>query len=166
MKTKHIALYGLFLAIAVVANYIEHLIPLPFIFPGVKLGLANAVGLIVLYYLGKKSYAFFGILRVLLSAVLFTGFGSTFMIALGGTIVATIFSILVCSVTKASIYGISATGAVFHGLGQVLVVSLLYGTIQMMWYMLVLVVSGAITGVLMAIVTSLLIKKLPERLVV
>ena len=166
MKTKHIALYGLFLAIAVVANYIEHLIPLPFIFPGVKLGLANAVGLIVLYYLGKKSYAFFGILRVLLSAVLFTGFGSTFMIALGGTIVATIFSILVCSVTKAYIYGISATGAVFHGLGQVLVVSLLYGTIQMMWYMLVLVVSGAITGVLMAIVTSLLIKKLPERLVV
>ena len=166
MKTKHIALYGLFLAIAVVANYIEHLIPLPFIFPGVKLGLANAVGLIVLYYLGRKSYAFFGILRVLLSAVLFTGFGSTFMIALGGTIVATIFSILVCSITKASIYGISATGAVFHGLGQVLVVSILYGTIQMMWYMLVLVVSGAITGVLMAIVTSLLIKKLPERLVV
>ena len=166
MKTKHIALYGLFLAIAVVANYIEHLIPLPFIFPGVKLGLANAVGLIVLYYLGKKSYAFFGLLRVLLSAVLFTGFGSTYMIALGGTIVATIFSILVSSVTKASIYGISATGAVFHGLGQVLVVSLLYGTIQMMWYMLVLVVSGAITGVLMAIVTSLLIKKLPERLVV
>ena len=88
------------------------------------------------------------------------------MIALGGTIVATIFSILVCSVTKASIYGISATGAVFHGLGQVLVVSILYGTIQMMWYMLVLVISGAITGVLMAIVTSLLIKKLPERLVV
>ena len=166
MKTKHIALYGLFLAIAVVANYIEHLIPLPFIFPGVKLGLANSVGLIVLYYLGKKSYAFFGILRVLLSAVLFTGFGSTFMIALGGTIVATAFSILVCSVTKASIYGISATGAVFHGLGQVLVVSILYGTIQMMWYMLVLVISGAITGVLMAIVTSLLIKKLPERLVV
>ena len=165
MKTKHIALYGLFLAIAVVANYIEHLIPLPFIFPGVKLGLANSVALIVLYYLGKKSYAFFGILRVLLSAVLFTGFGSTFMIALGGTIVATIFSILVCSVTKASIYGISATGAVFHGLGQVLVVSILYGTIQMMWYMLVLVISGAITGVLMAIVTSLLIKKLPERLV-
>ena len=166
MKTKHIALYGLFLAIAVVANYIEHLIPLPFIFPGVKLGLANAVGLIVLYYLGRKSYAFFGILRVLLSAVLFTGFGSTFMIALGGTIVATIFSILVSSVTKASIYGISATGAVFHGLGQVLVVSILYGTIQMMWYMLILVVSGAITGVLMAIVTSLLISKLPKRLLI
>ena len=80
MKTKHIALYALFLAIAVIANYIEHLIPLPFMYPGVKLGLANAVGLIVLYYLGRKAYSVFGILRVLLSAVLFTGFGSSFLL--------------------------------------------------------------------------------------
>lgn len=165
MKVKHIALYGLFLALAVIANYIEHLIPIPFIYPGVKLGLANAVGLIVLYYLGRKSYATFGILRVLLSAVLFTGFGSSFFISLGGTILATIITIVLVSFTKSSIYGFSAAGAVFHGLGQVLVVSLLYGTIQMMWYMLILVVSGVITGVLMAIVTSLLISKLPERLI-
>ena len=121
MKVKNIALYALFLALAVIANYIEHLIPLPFIFPGVKLGLANSVGLIVLYYLGRKPYAVFGILRVLLSG-LFTGFGSSFFIALGGTIVATIITILVSSFTKSSIFGVSASGAVFHGLGQVLVV--------------------------------------------
>ena len=164
MKVKNIALYALFLALAVIANYIEHLIPLPFIFPGVKLGLANYVGLIVLYYLGRKPYAVFGILRVLLSG-LFTGFGSSFFIALGGTIVATIITILVSSFTKSSIFGVSASGAVFHGLGQVLVVSLLYGTIQMVWYMLVLVISGIITGLLMATVTALLIKRLPENFI-
>ena len=164
MKVKNIALYALFLALAVIANYIEHLIPLPFIFPGVKLGLANSVGLIVLYYLGRKPYAVFGILRVLLSG-LFTGFGSSFFIALGGTIVATIITILVATLTKSSIFGVSASGAVFHGLGQVLVVSLLYGTIQMVWYMLVLVISGIITGVLMATVTALLIKRLPENFI-
>ena len=164
MKVKNIALYALFLALAVIANYIEHLIPLPFIFPGVKLGLANSVGLIVLYYLGRKPYAVFGILRVLLSG-LFTGFGSSFFIALGGTIVATIITILVSSFTKSSIFGVSASGAVFHGLGQVLVVSLLYGTIQMVWYMLVLVISGIITGLLMATVTALLIKRLPENFI-
>ena len=165
MKTKHIALYALFLAIAVIANYIEHLIPLPFMYPGVKLGLANAVGLIVLYYLGRKAYSVFGILRVLLSAVLFTGFGSSFLISLGGTILATSITILLVSVTKASIYGVSAGGAVFHGLGQVIVVSILYGTIQMLWYMLTLVISSVITGCLMAFLTSLIIKKLPEKLV-
>lgn len=165
MKVKHISLYALFLAIAVIANYIEHLIPLPFMYPGVKLGLANAVGLIVLYYLGRKSYALFGVLRVLLSAILFSGFGSTFLIALGGTVLATSITILLVSVTKASIYGVSAGGAVFHGLGQVIVVSILYGTIQMLWYMLTLVISSVITGCLMAFITSLIIKKLPEKLV-
>ena len=165
MKTKHIALYALFLAIAVIANYIEHLIPIPFVYPGVKLGLANAVGLIVLHYLGRKSYAAFGLLRVLLSAVLFTGFGSSFLISLGGTILATLITILVSSFTKTSIYGISASGAVCHGLGQVLVVSLLYGTIQMVYYMFVIVISSLITGVLMALVSSLIIRKLPEKLI-
>lgn len=165
MKTKHIALYALFLAIAVIANYIEHLIPLPFIYPGVKLGLANAVGLIVLYYLGRKAYSLFGIIRALLSAVLFTGFGSSFLISLGGTILATLITILLSSFTKASIYGVSASGAVLHGLGQVLVVSLLYGTIQMVWYMFVIVISSVITGILMALVTSLIINKLPENLI-
>lgn len=165
MKTKHISLYGLFLAIAVIANYIEHLIPIPFIYPGVKLGLSNAVGLIVLYYLGRRSYSFFGILRVLLSAILFTGFGSSFFISLGGTILATLITIILVSFTKTSIYGFSASGAVFHGLGQVLVVSLLYGTIQMVWYMFILLISGIITGILMALVTSLIIQKLPENLI-
>ena len=53
----------------------------------------------------------------------------------------------------------------FHGLGQVIVVSILYGTIQMLWYMLTLVISSVITGCLMAFITSLIIKKLPEKLV-
>ena len=165
MKTKHISIYALFLAFGVIANYIEHLLPLPFMFPGVKLGLSNAVGLIILYYLGTKSYAFFGVLRVVLSSLLFTGFGSAFFIALGGTICASIITIILISTTKASIYGLSASGAVFHGLGQIIVVSFLYGTIQMLWYMLILAVSGVITGILMAFVSSLLISKLPKKLI-
>ena len=165
MKTKHIALYALFLAIGVIANYIEHLLPLPFMFPGVKLGLSNAVGLIVLYYLGTKSYAFFGVLRVSLSALLFTGFGTAFLISLGGTLLASLITILLVNLTKSSLYGISASAAVFHGLGQVFVVSFLYSTIQMIWYMVVLTISGIITGILMAFVTVLLIKKLPKKLI-
>lgn len=165
MKTRDIALYALLLAIAVVANYIEHLIPLPFIYPGVKLGLANAVGLIVLYYQGRRAYSIFGILRVLLAGVLFNGFGSTFLISLGGTILATIITIVLVSFTKTSIYGVSASGAVFHGLGQVLVVCILYGTIQIVSYTLIIIISSIITGILMALVTALLIKKIPSKLI-
>ena len=165
MKIKSIARYSLFLAVAIIANYVEHLIPLPFVFPGVKLGLANSIGLLVLYYFDRKSYAIFGLLRVLISAVLFVGFGSSFMISLGGTICATLVTILLVSFTKSSVYGISATAAVFHGVGQVIVVSMLYNTVQMMWYVFILSISGIVTGILMAGVTSMLIKKLPNQLI-
>ena len=113
----------------------------------------------------KILYLFFGVLRVVLSGLLFTQFGSAFFIALGGTICASIITIILISTTKTSIYGLSASGAVFHGLGQIIVVSFLYGTLQMGWYMIILVVSGIITGVLMAFVTVLLINKLPKKLI-
>jgi len=165
MKTRHLTIYALMLALGVIANYIEHLIPLPFLFPGVKLGLANSIGLVVLHYMGRKSYLLFGLMRVLLSALLFTGFGSTFMISLGGVICASFITLLVVTLTKSSIYGISAAGAVFHGLGQIFVVCILYQTIQMLYYMLILTISGIITGLLMAFVASLLLLKLPKNLI-
>ena len=43
MKTKELVKYALFLTVAVIASYIEHLVPLPFLFPGAKLGLANSI---------------------------------------------------------------------------------------------------------------------------
>ena len=41
---------AIFLAIGIVLNIIETLIPLPIAIPGVRLGLANTMGLIILYY--------------------------------------------------------------------------------------------------------------------
>ena len=105
MSSKDLARYSIFLAIAVIFSYIEHLVVLPFIFPGAKLGLANAVGLIILYIYGRDKYILFGLLRVLLSALLFTGFGSTFLISLGGNVLASLITILLVSNKNISIYG-------------------------------------------------------------
>ena len=62
MKTKELVRFAIFLAAAVVASYIEHLIPLPMLFPGAKLGLANALSLIILFYFGRQKYFIFGLL--------------------------------------------------------------------------------------------------------
>ena len=61
MKTKQITRYAILLAIAIILNWVEHIIPLPMI-PGVKLGLANAIGMLCLYYLGRKAFISFGFL--------------------------------------------------------------------------------------------------------
>lgn len=162
MKSKDLARYSILLAIAFIFSYIEHLVSIPFIFPGAKLGLANAVGLIVLYIYGRGKYFIFGLLRVLLSAVMFTGFGSTFFISLGGNILASLITILVVSSKNISIYGISICGSIFHGLGQVIVVAFLYKTIQMVDYVVVLTISGVITGLLMALIVNIILTKIPK----
>ena len=162
MSSKDLARYSIFLAIAVIFSYIEHLVVLPFIFPGAKLGLANLVGLIILYIYGRNKYFVFGLLRVLLSALLFTGFGSTFLISLGGNILASLITIILVNNKNISIYGLSINGAIFHGLGQVIIVAFLYNTIQMIDYIVVLSISGIISGTLMAIIVNIILTKIPK----
>ncbi len=162
MKTKQITRFGLLLAIGVMLNYIETLIPLPFMFPGAKLGLANAIGLIVLYYFGAKYYFGFGILRIVLTALLWSGFGTAFLISLSGSIIASIITILFYRTEKFSIFGLSVAGAVFHGIGQTMMVSIIYETIYMMSYVAILTVSGVISGILIAIVCVNFIKRAPK----
>lgn len=164
MKVRDLVKYAIFLAVAVIFSYIEHLIPLPFLFPGAKLGLANAVGLIILYIYGKEKYIVFGLLRVLLSALLFSGFGTTFLISLGGNILVSLITMLLTFNKKISIYGISVNGAIFHGIGQILVVSIIYQTVQMFNYVIILSISGIISGLLMAVIVSLLLRKIPKSL--
>jgi heptaprenyl diphosphate synthase len=162
MKSKDLARYSILLAIAFIFSYIEHLVTIPFIFPGAKLGLANAVGLIVLYIYGRDKYFVFGLLRVLLSAVMFTGFGSTFFISLGGNILASLITVLLVSNKHISVYGISINGSIFHGLGQVIVVAIIYKTVQMIDYVVILTISGVITGLLMAFIVNIILTKIPK----
>ena len=48
--TRKIVRLALFLAIGIVLNIVESVIILPYMMPGVRLGLANTMGLIVLYF--------------------------------------------------------------------------------------------------------------------
>ena len=165
MKVKHITRYAILLALAVILNWVEHIIPLPTL-PGIKLGLANAIGILCLYYLGSKSYISFGFLRVLLASLLFGTFlGTSFWISLGGMVLASITTLLLAKFSKVSIYGISIAAAIMHGLGQVLVVAILYQTAYIISYVLILTVTGSITGALVAYLSTLIIKRVPNRLV-
>ena len=47
-QTKHLALYGMLSALALVLGYVEAMIPAFFAVPGMKLGLTNLVVLVAL----------------------------------------------------------------------------------------------------------------------
>ena len=63
---KTTSLLAIFLALAILLNYIENFIPVIIPIPGVKLGLANTMGLIVLYFFGRGEYGLLGFFRVLI----------------------------------------------------------------------------------------------------
>ena len=164
-KTNKMVKISLLLAIALIINFLESLVPLPLPLPGVKLGLANCIGLVVLYLYSEKDYVVFNVLKVFMVALLRTGFGTSFFIGLSGTILATIFTLIFYKFSKASIYGLSVIGAVFHALGQVLMVVLLYNSIYMINYLVVLEITSVISGLLTAFVASITLQKLPKRMI-
>ena len=162
-RTKKIVRLSLFLALGVVLNIIESMLPVLIPIPGVKLGIANTVGLIVLYYYGPKEYTLIGFLRVILVALLRTGIGSiSFMLSLSGWFISTLFVLLVNLFKKVSVYGLSMSSAVMHGVGQVVMYTIISSVPEMINYLPILIVSGIISGNVLALLCSELLKKLDK----
>ena len=163
-NTNKLVRISLLLAIAFVVNYLESLVPLPIPLPGVKIGLANCIGLMVLYCFNSKDFVYFNILKVIMIALLRTGFGTAFFISTIGTLLSTCMTLLVYKLTKASIYGLSIVGALFHSLGQVLMVMVLYNSIYMINYLPLLEIISIISGCLTAFISAKVLEKLPKKL--
>jgi len=163
-STNKLVKMALLLSFALVINFLESLVPLPIPLPGVKIGLANCIGLMVLFCFGKKDYIFFNILKVLMVALLRTGFGTAFFISVLGTLLSTSATLLVHTFTKASIYGLSIIGALFHSLGQVLMVMLLYNNVYFINYLPILEIVSIISGCLTAFISANVLQRLPKGL--
>ena len=152
---------AIFLAMGIVLNIIESLIPIPLPFPGIRLGIANTMTLIVLYFYSPKEYVLLGILRVFIVGLLRTGIGSiSFILSLSGWFLSSAFALILYFIHKSSIYGLSIIAAMFHQVGQIIMVCILYQLPSAMNYLPVLLLSGAISGGLVAYLSSLILKLL------
>ena len=158
MKTRRITEYGMLLAISLVLAYLETLLPVRVAVPGVKLGLANVMTMLLLYNRGFRDTFFFMIIRVVLAGFLFSGVSGILYSFAGG-----VFSICIMSILKRfpifSVMGVSMAGAIFHNVGQILVAVFVVDNIHILYYLPVLCVTGTITGFLIGYLTFLLIKK-------
>ena len=146
MKSKA-AYFGVFIALALIFSYVETLIPIQVGIPGVKLGLANLVVVVVLYKMGVKEAYTLAVVRVILSGFLFGNLSLTVMVALKRT---KAFSLL----------GISAMGGVFHNVGQLIMAALVLESLSIGYYLPVLLISGLVTGILIGIISGEMLKRL------
>ena len=160
MNTKKISYLGLFSAIAIIFGYVESLIPVFAGIPGIKLGLANLSVLFILYRYSMKDAAFVSVARIFVIGFLFGNMNSILYSLVGAAL--SLFSMaLIRKLTDFSIYSISVTGGVMHNIGQLTVAMLVVESTSLMFYAPILMISGMITGLLIAMLTKEVLKRIP-----
>lgn len=141
---------GLFLALALICSYVESLIPFYFGIPGVKLGLANIVVVIMLYTANAKEAFIIAVLRIVLSGFLF---GNMFGIlySLAGGLLSFFVMYAVKRTKKFGVIPVSVCGGISHNIGQISVAALIVENYRIYGYLPVLLFSGILTGFLIGI---------------
>lgn len=155
--TRRLAYGALLLALALLLSYIEHLVPLSFVLPGMKVGLPNVAVMYAFFHLDKRSAAVISFLRVLLGSLLFGSAASLFFSLLGAAFSYAVLLLLSCA--PLGRVGISVGCAAAHGTGQILAATVLYGTsvISYLPYMLLAALPfGALCGLLLYMCERLL----------
>lgn len=161
-NVRRIASLALMAAISTGLHLIESLFPAIVPIPGFRLGLANIITLFVLYYYGGVSYVFTTALKLLLVALITSGFGITFLMSLSGSILSIIVSLLLYYLIKPSPYGLSITASLAHTIGQLFCYAIAFNTFFIFSYIIVLGPLALLSGGLMALFVSFLINRIPN----
>ena len=119
-RIRKTAFMGLFLALAMICSYIETLIPFSVGIPGIKLGLANIVVVLMLYSVGTKEALLVSLLRIVLVGILF-GNAFSILYSLSGGILSLLVMFLMKKTDKFSCVSVSITGGISHNIGQIIV---------------------------------------------
>ena len=162
---KKTAFCGLMLALALIASYVESLIPVPIPVPGIKLGVANSIVLILLYYANTKTAWGISVSRVILSGFLF-GSMSSILYSLSGAVLSLLIMTLAKKRDCFTMTGVSVAGGVSHNIGQLIMAYLVLESTAVWYYLPVLLVSGCITGSIIGILGKEIYKRIPREDVV
>jgi heptaprenyl diphosphate synthase len=161
---KRTAELGFYLAIALILSYVESLIPLSIGIPGIKLGLPNAVVVLLLHEKGTiKEAALVNALRIILSGFLF---GSLYSIlyALAGAVCSFIAMLVVRKLRCFTVIGVSVTGGVFHNIGQIAVAAFVVESTAVVYYLPFLMIAGTLTGAILGVVVMELVPYLQRSI--
>lgn len=159
---KNVAKYGVLIALACIFSWLETLIPFEMIgIPGVKLGLANLVVVVALYYMRPRDAFVISMVRIVLVSFSFGNpYGALYGFA-GG-----VLSFAVMAVIKKTklfgAFGTSLIGGIFHNVGQIVVAMIVVENVRISYYLPVLMISGAITGAVIGIIAEMVLKRIAK----
>ena len=162
MKNKT-AYLGIFLALSMILSYVESLIPFTIGIPGIKLGLANLVVVIMLFGMGAKEAFGVSVLRIVLTGFLF-GNGFSILYSLSGGLLSFLGMALLKKTGWFRCVTVSTTGGVLHNIGQLIIAALVVSNFYIFYYIPVLLIAGVITGFVNGIVSQEIILRIGKKL--
>lgn len=146
MKAEKLTKLALLTTIALTIFIAELQIPNPIPIPGVKLGLTNIVTVYAVYHYRAREVFMIIFTRIVLGAI----FGGNIMALLysfaGGTLCLMGMLLIKKWIPVQHIWICSVLGAVLHNIGQIAIAIVLTGTMGIIAYLPLLLVSGCVSG--------------------
>lgn len=161
--SRKLAYLGLCTAVALILAYVEVLLPpLYSAVPGIKLGLPNIAIIFVLYRYGVRYAAVVSFVRIAVVSILF-GNPMTFAYSAAGAALSLLVMAILRRMDVLSTVGVSVAGGVFHNAGQILMAMWLLGTAELGYYLIVLAITGTVSGIFVGLCGGMAVKRIPMR---
>jgi heptaprenyl diphosphate synthase len=161
MSIRKLTRIAILVALASVLHAIEALIPVPYVLPGAKLGLANVVALYLIMVSTFSEALTVNFLRTLLGSLLSGTFLSVgYFLSLSGALFSTLvmYGVRVLLNGRISVVGVSVLGAIAHNLAQLLTTSLILRQIGVLFYLPYLLFFAIPTGIFIGLITGRLLR--------
>ncbi len=161
IDAKRLCLYSVLTALCLGLGFLERLIPTDIVAPGIKLGLANGVALLLVCQGDILGAFLVNLARIFISALLF---GSA--VSLGFSLCAGVVSLaLVAFFYRLGIFGavgLSVLGGVVHNITQTAVAWCLLGS-GVLLNLPLLLVGGTLSGALVGMLCGIILKKIETK---
>lgn len=161
-QTQRLTQLALLTAVALIIFIIEAQIPPLTAIPGVKLGLANIITLVTLYSFGRRDALMVLLVRIVLGSV-FSGQMLMLLFSLcGGLLCYAVCAVLYRHIPLQRLWLLSMIGAVCHNIGQLAAAAFVLDTMDVFWYLPLLLLSGLLTGCFTGLVASAVLMRLTK----
>ncbi len=161
-RISKILLCACFVALSLVLGYLEFLIPALIPIYGLKIGFSNFPVIYAMYEISPKHAFIIGILKAVLSGILFSGLISSFYSLIG--IIFSVLGMWVLYVFLKNLFteiGVSVFGSWLFQIGQVFTASLLLKSFAPFYCLPYLLIGSILCGTISGIVIENLRKKIP-----
>ena len=163
MTTRRLTRDAMLTGVALIIFTIELQLPPLTSIPGIKMGLANIITVYALFALGPGDAAAILAARILLGTAIAGNLSTLMYSAAGGCVCLLAMLLLRRMLTEKQLWVASVIGAAAHNAGQIAVAIAVTGTMGLLAYLPVLLMSGMIAGLFTGLSAQAVVNRMKGR---